>query len=99
MRLRVASRVHGGVKYELISHAMHRAEMYRARRVSLQFLAQFENVVVDSSRRRIVLVAPYLIQQFVATNDPVSVLHKKLKGLEFLGGQNYHLPIAQNFHF
>src|SRR5579864_1035535 len=32
--------------HELVSHAMHRSEVYRAGRVPFQFLAEFENVVI-----------------------------------------------------
>lgn len=32
---------------ELVSHAVYRAEMYRTGWVSFQFLAKFENVVID----------------------------------------------------
>jgi hypothetical protein len=34
---------------ELVSHAMYCAEVYGARRVFLQFLAEFEDVVVDGA--------------------------------------------------
>ncbi len=56
-------------------------------------------MVVDGARRRIVLVAPDFIQQFVAADDPVGVLHQELERLEFLRGQDYDLPIALDFHF
>src|ERR1700757_2022585 len=39
----------GGVTalaHQLVSHAMHRSEVYRAGRVPFQFLAEFENVVI-----------------------------------------------------
>ena len=39
-----------GSTNELIPHSVYRAEVYRARRVFLQFLAEFQNVVVDGSR-------------------------------------------------
>src|SRR5437588_9971204 len=74
---------------EFVSHAMYCAEMYGARRVLLQFLAEFENVIVDGPRRRIVLVAPDFVQQFVAADDPVGVLYEELEGLELLRGQDY----------
>ena len=35
-------------------------EWYRARRVFLQFLAEFQNVIVNGSGRRIILVSPDL---------------------------------------
>src|SRR5437899_6360233 len=83
---------------EFVSHAMYRAEMYGARRILLQFLTEFENVIVNGTGRRIVLVAPYFVQQFVATDDPVGILHQKLKRLELLSGQDYGLSVAFNLH-
>src|SRR5215831_471381 len=68
---------------ELIPHSMDGAEMYRAGWISLQFLAEFQDVIVDGPGRRIILVAPNLVQQFIAADDPLGVLHQKLKRLEF----------------
>src|SRR5579862_1724854 len=84
---------------KLISHAVYGAEMYGAGRIFLQFLAKLENVVVDRASGGIVLVAPNFVEQFVAANDPIRILHEELEGLEFLGGQNYDLAIAFDFHF
>src|SRR5271169_1880973 len=84
---------------EFVSHAMHSAEVYWARWVPLQFLAEFKNVVVHGTGRRIVLVAPHIVEQFVAADDPVGILYQKLECLKFLSGQNYGFPIPHNFHF
>src|SRR5437660_168042 len=61
---------------ELVPHAMYRAEMHWARRILLQFLTEFENVIIHRTGGRIVLIAPDFIQQFVATDDPVGILHQ-----------------------
>jgi len=71
---------------ELIPHSMDGAEVYRAGWILLQFLAEFQNVIVDGPGRRIILVSPNLVQQFVTADDPFGVLHQELKRLEFLGG-------------
>jgi hypothetical protein len=62
-------------------------------------LAELENVVVDSARRRIILVTPYFVQQFIAADHSIGILHQKAKRFEFLGGQKHELPIALDFHF
>src|SRR5262249_30217229 len=69
-----------------------------ARWVFLQLLAEFQNVIIDSSGRGIVLVSPYLIQEFVAANDTLWILYQKLKCLEFLGRQDYRLAVTFHFH-
>ena len=77
---------------------MYCAEVYGARRISLQFLAEFKNVVIDSARRRIVLIAPDFVEQLIAADDAVGILHQKLKRFEFLCRQNNRLPVALDFH-
>src|SRR6266705_55301 len=83
---------------ELVSHTMYRAEMYRARRIFFKFLAEFQDMVVDGASRRIILVAPNLVQQLVTANHPVGILHKKLEGLELLRRQDHDLPVALDLH-
>src|SRR4029077_2416983 len=83
---------------ELISHSVYRPEVYRARWVFLQFLAEFQNVIVDGSRGGIILVSPDFVQQFVAADNPLGILHQKLKCLEFLSRQYHRLPVALHFH-
>jgi len=36
---------------ELIAHSVHRAEVYRTSRVALQFLAQFQDMVIHGASR------------------------------------------------
>src|SRR5579871_5313048 len=84
---------------KLISHPVYCAEVYRARGIFLQLLAEFENVIVHGPSRRIILISPNFVQQLVAADHPVGVLHQKLKGLELLGGQNDGLAVALDFHF
>src|SRR5215472_644777 len=50
--------------HELISHSVHRTEVDRARGVFLQFLAEFQDMVIHGASGRIVLVSPNLVQQF-----------------------------------
>src|SRR5579862_628029 len=77
---------------ELVSHAMYGAEMHRARRVPLQFLPEFQNVVVHGTGRRIVLISPDFVQEFVAADDPIGILHQKLERLEFLAVKTTGVP-------
>src|SRR5579871_2502562 len=71
---------------ELISHSVNCTEVYRARRVFLQFLAEFQNVIVHSSRRGVILISPDFIEQFVPADNAVGVSYEELKCLEFLRG-------------
>ena len=66
---------------------MYGAEVYGARWVFLQFLPKFKYMVIDGTGGRIVLITPDFIQQFVAADYPVGILHQKLESLEFLRGQ------------
>jgi len=59
---------------KLVAHAVNRPEVYRIGWVLLQLLPQFQNVVVDGARGRIILVAPDFIQQFVARNHALRIL-------------------------
>lgn len=78
---------------------MYGTEMYGAGRVFLQFLAKFENVVINRAGGRIVLITPDFVEQFVSANDAIGILHQELEGLELLRGQNYDLTVALDFHF
>jgi hypothetical protein len=73
---------------------VYRAEVYRTGGVAFQFLAKLEDVVVDGAGRRIILVSPDFVQQFVAANHAVGVLHEKLQSLEFLRGQDYNFAVS-----
>src|SRR5437879_2228469 len=87
-----------GSTNELIPHSVYRPESHRARWVFLQFLAEFQNVIIHGSRRGIILVSPDLVQQFVAADDPLGILHQELKCLEFLSRQYHRRPVAFHFH-
>src|SRR5258708_27969630 len=70
--------------YELIAHSVHSAEVYRTGRVALQFLAQFQDMVIHGAGPGIIFVSPNFVQQFVPADGPVGILRQKLQGLEFL---------------
>ena len=70
---------------------MYGTEMYGTGWIFLQFLAKFENVVIDRASGGIVLITPDFVKQFVTADDAVGILHEELESLEFLGGQNYNL--------
>src|SRR3984957_7143935 len=84
---------------KLVSHTVHGAEVYRTGWVSLKFLPELENVVVDGAGGRIMLIAPHLIEQLVAGNDAIGILHQELKRFEFLSGENHGLAVALDFYF
>src|SRR5450755_1895429 len=84
---------------ELVSHAMYGAEMHRARGIPLQFLPEFQDVVVHGTGRRIVLISPDLVEEFVAADDPIGILHQKLERLKFLSSQDDGNAIPDDFHF
>src|SRR5579872_1099550 len=84
---------------KFITHTVYCAEVYRAGRVFFQFLAEFEDMVVDSPGGRVVLVAPHFVQQLVTADDAICILHQELERLELLCRQNDRLAIALDFHF
>src|ERR1700683_361761 len=83
---------------ELVTHSVYRAEVYRTGGGAFQFLAKLQDVIVDGAGRGIILVSPDFVEQFIAANHAVGVLHEELQGLEFLRGQNHHLAFAHYFH-
>src|SRR3954454_348043 len=72
--------------------------MYRARWVFLQLLAEFQDVIVDGAGGWIILISPHLVQQFIAADDSLGILHQELKGLEFLSSQHHWLAVPLDFH-
>src|SRR3954469_21475733 len=83
---------------ELVSHSVYRAEMYRARWVFLQFLAEFQDVIVDRAGGRIVLISPDLVKQFIAADDSVGILNQELERFEFLSRQHHRCAIPLDLH-
>src|SRR5271154_2114017 len=84
---------------ELVAHAMYGAEVYWTGRITLQFLAKLQNVIVPGAGGGIILVSPHLVQQFVTADHAVRILHQELQGFEFLRGENHDLAVALHFHF
>ena len=68
---------------------MHSPKMHGIRRIGLQLLAELQDMIVNRARGRIILIAPDFIQQFIARDDTLGILHKELQGLEFLRGERY----------
>ena len=73
------------LRYKLVTCAVEGSKMHRVRRVILQFLPQLEDMVVHGPSRRIILVAPNLIQKFFTRNDAFRILYHEFQGLKLLG--------------
>src|SRR5438128_3248519 len=84
--------------YELIAYTVHGAKMYRVGGIALQFLAQFEDVIVHGAGRRIVVVSPDLVQQFIASDDALGILHHEFQRLKFLSGKGNDFAFADYLH-
>src|SRR5438477_1033449 len=52
--------------HELVAHAVNCPKMHRIRRIPFQLLTQFQNVVIHGASRRVILIAPNLVQQLIA---------------------------------
>src|ERR1700680_2573288 len=92
-------KVQDSLANELITHSVYRAEVYGTGWVLFQFLAKLQDVIVNRTGGRVVLITPDFVQQLVPADNPVGILHQELERLEFLSGQNHLLAIAQDFHF
>ena len=53
---------YGDLGQELVTRAMDRMKVLGMGRLSFQFFAQLQNVVIDSSCTRVVLVSPHFIE-------------------------------------
>src|SRR2546430_745578 len=67
---------------EFVTNPMHGSEVNGMHRVRFKFLSQFQNVVVNSAGTRIVVVAPYFIQEFVPRDYSPGIRDKKFEHLE-----------------
>ena len=56
-------------------------EVARIGGIRFQFLAQPENMIVHGARGRIILVAPYFVEQFVSRKNPTGRRGKELQEL------------------
>src|SRR5262245_53562830 len=88
------ARCHDGVMncralspHELVAFAIHREDVPRIRRIGLELLPQPQNVVVDGPGRWIVLVAPHLVQQAIARDDPAAIGSEQPQHIELLAGE------------
>src|SRR5215475_15408128 len=63
---------------------MHGLEVDRVCRILLQFLPQLYQLIIDRSRRRIVVIAPDFIQQLFPAYDTLRIRNKKFQHPEFL---------------
>ena len=77
---------------------MYRPEVYGLCGIALQLLAKSKNMIVHGAGGGMILVSPHFLQQFIATNHAIWVLHQKLQGLELLCSQHHNLAVAQHFH-
>ena len=64
-----------GLSKELVSNAMYGDDVLRLSRVRLDLLTKTRNVVVNRTREREIVVAPYLVKQLV-TRDSLSAMIK-----------------------
>src|SRR5207244_5189782 len=55
---------------KLISRAVHGHQISGAGRVRFKFLAKPEDMIVHCPSRRVILITPYLVEKFLARNDP-----------------------------
>src|SRR5581483_1037828 len=76
----------------------YRTEMDWVGRIMLQFLPQFQDVIVDSPGGRVVLISPNLVQKFVPGDDALGIMDKEFQRLELLCGQNNRRAVAHDFH-
>ena len=54
------------------------------RQVRLQLLSQLQYLIVDCARRRIGVISPHLVQQFLATQDALGVFDEILQQFELV---------------
>src|SRR5215472_2117804 len=83
---------------ELIAYTVHRPEVHWIGRFFLQFLPKLQDMVVNGPGGRIIVISPDLVEQFVASNDALGILHHELQGLEFLRSEGDGLTFAEHFH-
>ena len=68
-------KVQDNLANELIAHSVYRAEVYGTGWVFFQFLAKLQDVIVNRTGGRVVLITPHFIQQLVAADYAVGILH------------------------
>ena len=75
------------LRYKLITHPMEGEKVRRIGRICLQFLPQFENVVIHRSGTGIRLVAPNRIEKLVAGKNPAGILYHVSQCFKFFVGE------------
>ena len=85
--------------HELIAYTVHGPEMYWVGGVFLQLLAQLQDVVVHRPGGRVVVISPDFVEQFIAGDDSLSILHHEFQRLKFLRRQGDGLAFTDDFHF
>src|SRR5215510_7442403 len=68
------------------------------RRFSFELLTQPQNMVVDRTGARIVLVAPHFIEQFVTRNHSSRILNQIFQSLKFHCRHRKRLSFAERGH-
>ena len=66
--------------------------------VFFQLLPQFQDVIVHGTGGRIVVISPNFVQQFVASDDALWILHHELQRFEFLSGKRCDFALDHDFH-
>src|ERR1700679_2861008 len=63
-------------------------KMFGARWIRLQFLAQFQDLVIDCSGRWVRIISPNLIEQGLACEHALSILSEEFQELELVSSKN-----------
>src|SRR5580692_3683699 len=74
-------------------------KMLRSRRIRLQLLSQFQDLVIYSSSRWIRIISPNFIEQSLACEHTLGTLGKELQKLELVRSEDHRTSAAPNCHF
>src|SRR5215831_2747751 len=83
---------------EFVPDSMHGSKKHRTSEIRLQFLPQTQNVIVDRSGARIIVISPNLVQEIVSRNCPVWIRDKVLQHFELHGSQVHRTVGSADLH-
>src|SRR5262249_53885082 len=81
-----------------VTCAMHGLKVDWIRRISLQFLPQLYQLIIDRARRRIVVIAPHFVQQLFPAYDTLRIRNKKFQHPELLRSKRDVAAAACELH-
>src|SRR5215470_382891 len=87
-----------GLRQKFVARTANRYEVPWLRRFSFEFLTKPQNMVVDRSGARVVLVAPHLIEQFVARNHSSRILNQIFESLKLHCCHRNWLSLTKRSH-